>query len=101
MNTTVEEIEAVDELFQETVKLQSEHTAKCEELKRSIHDKELTMAKFKLRAEQNIREYNNQLSTIPNSDEMKITFNEDGKDLVDILSVDIDNVILVSLYIVL
>lgn len=96
--TSLEEIEQVEREHRQVNTELTEQSTKYEEVMRSIQDIEGKSTKAKAEIEAVIQEYNSKLSMIPEAtDDMKVTYNEHGKDLREILNVDIENHIIVSL----
>lgn len=90
--TSLEEIEQVEREHRQVNTELTEQSTKYEEVMRSIQDIEGKSTKAKAEIEAVIQEYNSKLSMIPEAtDDMKVTYNEHGKDLREILNVDIEN----------
>lgn len=96
--TSLEEIEQVELHHRQVNTELTEQSTKYEELMRSIQDVEAKSTKARAEIEAVIQEYNSKLSMIPEATEdMKVIYNEHGKDVREILNVDIENHIIVSL----
>ncbi|CAO3624161.1 unnamed protein product [Mucor hiemalis] len=93
--TSLEEIEKVEGLYRQVNAEYTEESTKYGELMRSIHELEVRSAKAKTEIQSLIQEYNNKIAMIPKATEdMRITYNEHGMDIHDVLNVDVENYII-------